>query len=108
MLTGLNAVLADRGYTTAPAEFGAKRIVKDGSIVFAGTADAVWHWLRRRGEWSEPCPATGYCHECKLDDVASLVAEMCACGHTRGIHAENEANCWHCGCGSFSNAMEAK
>ena len=67
-MTSLNSVLARLGYTTEPLTFQGKRIFRDGIEVHAGTADSTWHWLRRRGEWSEPCPvpAGAYCHHCEV------------------------------------------
>jgi len=48
--TPLNDVLARLGYTTQPAEFGAKVILRNGVPVSAGTAGAVWLWLRESGQ----------------------------------------------------------
>ena len=42
----LNQALAERGFTTAPGVFhGQKSILKDGEVVFEGTAHDVWLWL---------------------------------------------------------------
>jgi hypothetical protein len=41
----LNQQLAELGYTTSPAGFQQKNILKDGVIVFTGRAGDVWKWL---------------------------------------------------------------
>jgi hypothetical protein len=44
----LNAMLKLLGYTTKPAAFkGCKDVFHDGRLVYMGTADDVWKWLKR-------------------------------------------------------------
>ncbi len=45
----INATLTCLGYTTAPGNYGRKRIMFMGAEVFAGTAGDVWAWLRETG-----------------------------------------------------------
>lgn len=46
----LNDVLERLGYTTQPAEWGAKVILQNGFPISAGTAGAIWLWLRETGQ----------------------------------------------------------
>jgi len=41
----LNTVLRKLGYTTNKVGHYRKNILKDGKVVFTGTANDVWHWL---------------------------------------------------------------
>jgi hypothetical protein len=47
----LNETLKELGYTTKKAgglRMYQKHILKDGEIVFTGSADEVWKWLKRK------------------------------------------------------------
>ena len=47
----LNRVLTRLGYTTRPAAFYRKDILRDGEVVLRNAfAGEVWAWLRERGE----------------------------------------------------------
>ena len=46
----LNETLATLGYTTEPAAHAAKHILRDGEVVFTGTARRVWKWLHETGQ----------------------------------------------------------
>ena len=59
----LNEVLAHLRMTTEPAEFGAKKIIENGIIVFSGTAGEVWTWLREDGAIRSSCIDCQRSHE---------------------------------------------
>lgn len=42
----LSLVLDKLGFTTWPGKFGCKSILRNGVVVFVGTAGEVWSWLR--------------------------------------------------------------
>lgn len=72
----LNEVLASLGLTTAPAEFGAKRILDSGVEVFCGGAGEVWAWLRDEGEIRSTCRECLRSHE-KVELDLSGCCEDC-------------------------------
>lgn len=80
----LNETLAALGYTTEPGGNGKRRVFRDGKFMTSGTAAHVWHWLRSRGEHTEPCPAvvTIYilevCVEYEGNDVIGAFSSVAA------------------------------
>ena len=46
----LNEVLESLGYITASSNYGKKNILRDGVVVFRGTAHQVWVWLHETSQ----------------------------------------------------------